>query len=410
MCFPVLRAQKNPANSNKTVLQNTADERIQDYLQLVNMGYSEREIFEDLGNANFLAKNYDSASFWYQKLIDLVGEDAISDSYQERYTFARHKAGIAPSTMAVSDKDWYSRIKEDYQIDKSPAADELTLTLAENYRVPEFAGNRNGLSTNDMKYLEQLVTAGLDREMVEEYSVKQSYHPPIAVTADGRTAYFSKAVSVKPLYGLFSKKQLLHKIYKAEKIAGEWRNIQEVNVCPKYASAMHPAVSKDGKRLFFASDMPGSYGKYDIYVADISSDGSMGYAKNLGEKVNTKKNDMYPNLVGEGLLFFASDGRDGYGGLDLYAAQVGSNSVGLAMNIGSPFNSKNDDFGLEVEPDQGIAYVMSNRGTNAASVQELVFTYKDDGKNSLAQNRKYNFAKLLPLDPNSGYSNTVYED
>ncbi len=207
---------------------------------------------------------------------------------------------------------------------------------------------------------------------------------------------------------MFSKKQPLTKIFKAQRVGDQWTNVEEVGVCPKYASALHPAISQDGKRLFFASDMPGTYGKYDIYVSDINRDGSLGMAKNLGAKVNTKKNDLYPSVVGDNILFFASDGRDGYGGLDLYAVQVASNQVGLAMNIGAPFNSRDDDFALMVEADQGLAYVVSNRGKQTADVKELVFSYGDKNKNSLAENRNQ-FLKLLPTDIDTGLSNTVFE-
>ena len=76
----------------------------------------------------------------------------------------------------------------------------------------------------------------------ERMAVQNAYMPPVSVTADGRTAYFSKAVFVKPLYGIFSKKQLVHKIFRADNVNGQWANIREVAVAPKYASAMHPAV------------------------------------------------------------------------------------------------------------------------------------------------------------------------
>ena len=131
-------------------------------------------------------------------------------------------------------------------------------------------------------------------------------------------------------------------------------------------------------------------------------------AKNLGTKVNTRKNDLYPSVVGDNLLFFASDGRDGYGGLDLFAVQVASNQVGLAMNIGAPFNSRDDDFALKVQADQGLAYVVSNRGKQTADVQELVFSYGDKKDNSLAENRN-KFIELLPTQIDTGYSNTVFE-
>jgi Tol biopolymer transport system component len=214
----------------------------------------------------------------------------------------------------------------------------------------------------------------------------------------------------KPLTGLFSKKQLRHKLYRADYVEGEWKNIQEVPVAPKYASAMHPAISKDGKRLFFASDMPGSFGQFDIYVADIQRDGSLGVAKNLGEKVNTRKNDLYPQLLDDQLLFFASEGHDGYGGLDLYAVQVASRRVGLAVNVGSPFNSGKDDYALRLKQEKGRAYVMSNRATQSNVVQELVFAYNSADNSRLADNGDYRFLELRPLENTTQYTNTVFED
>ena len=81
------------------------------------------------------------------------------------------------------------------------------------------------------------------------------YVPSMSITKDGKTAYFSKASYQKPLYGVFSKKELVHEIYRAEKINGEWTNITKMEVCPNHYSAKHPTVSEDGKRLFFASNM-----------------------------------------------------------------------------------------------------------------------------------------------------------
>ena len=129
-----------------------------------------------------------------------------------------------------------------------------------------------------------------------------------------------------------------------ENVNGTWKNAKKVSVAPKYASAKHPAVSADGKRLFFASNMRGSYGKYDIYVAEISSNGDAGVAKNLGPKVNTKEDELYPNLHNGTLLFFASAGRKGYGGLDLYATQVTRRNLTASVNLGSHINSKKDDY------------------------------------------------------------------
>jgi hypothetical protein len=410
-CAHVTAQQQKTTNTTQAKILE-ADKRMEDYLKLSNLGYTEKEIFEDLGNVNFLIENYKTAAFWYQKLIDLSGSEAVSQSYLERYKVSMHKAGIADYGDAVAQADWFSHIKEDYQIEKKASGKNRTPSLAKNERKPNFRTvtvDRPG----SMEALNEL--AGLSENQARPFEMDsrmpgQAYTPPVTVSADGKTAYFSKATYVQPEYGIFSKKDLVYKIYKAENINGQWMNVTEVGVCPKYASAIHPSISPDGKRLFFASDMPGSFGKFDIYVADIQKDGSVGIAKNLGEKVNTKKNDMYPNLAGGDLLFFASNGREGYGGLDLYAVQVGTRKVGLAVNIGAPFNSSHDDYAFNVKADKGVAIVMSNRGDLANEAQQMVFSVSEAQKGQPTHNRKNNFLELLPRDPNSIYTNIYYQD
>lgn len=404
-----MSAQSDRIADARHTASQEADKRVDDYLKLVKLGYSEREIYEDLGNVNFLTENYESAAFWYQKLVDLAGIRAIPESYQERYKYAMHKAGIIQYSEVVAQRDWVSRIKDDYQIERSSHAAQLTRSLAENYKMPEFGRNDAYPNTESLDALRALSEADLVQMQSERAAVQNAYLPPVSVTADGRTAYFSKAVFVKPLYGIFSKKQLVHKIFRAENINGQWGNVREVAVAPKYASAMHPAVSADGSRLYFASDMPGTFGKFDIYVADIGRDGSTGAPRNMGEKINTRKNDLYPSLAGGDILFFASDGHDGYGGLDLYAARVARRSVGLAINIGSPFNSMEDEFALNLQTEDGIAYVMSNRGAARDDIQQLVFSYFEAENNHVAENR-YSFKEILATEPSQSYANTMFED
>ncbi len=405
-----MSAQAPGREASHDVLRQEADKQIDDYLKLVKMGYSEQEIFEDLGNVNFLTGNFRTAAFWYQKLMDLLGGDHISRNYQERYMVALHKAGIRQFPELDMERDWYARIKEDYQIQKGPVVDKLTQSLAENYRKPEFLTKADGPSAEAMLRLQSYASPRKAELKGQKLGLQHAYNPPVALTADGRTAYFSRAVLEKPLTGLFSRKELRHKLYRADYVEGEWKNIQEVPVAPKYASAMHPTVSKDGKRLFFASDMPGSFGQYDIYVADIHRDGSLGVAKNLGAKVNTKRNELYPQLLDDELLFFASEGHEGFGGLDLYAVQVASKRVGLAVNVGSPFNSGRDEYALRLTEDKGRAYVMSNRATRNDVVQELVFAYNSPESSRLADNGDYRFLELRPVENTPRYTNAVFED
>ncbi|MEX0313086.1 MAG: hypothetical protein AB3N18_02840 [Allomuricauda sp.] len=241
-------------------------------------------------------------------------------------------------------------------------------------------------------------------------STLEGYIPSMSITLDGKTAYFSKTSEQKPMYGLFSKKELVHDIYRAENINGKWSNITKLKVCPKYASAKHPTVSEDGKRLFFASNMKGSYGKYDIYVADINADGSLGVSKNLGPKVNTKEDELYPNIYNSTLLFFASEGRDGFGGLDLYATQVSYNKLTPAVNLGSHINSSRDDYAIQLDIEKGESYVVSNRGHNH-TIEQTTISYRRqpmDGT-AVAYNDK-NLDAALNARSSNKYTSTSFED
>ena len=402
---------QQPREVNTTLTQKVeADKRIDDYLKLVKLGYSEQEIFEDLGNANFLMENYETAAFWYQKLIDLSDDHSISPSYYERYEFAMAKAQNASAPTMELKRDWVSAIKKDYQIKKENQRRYASASPVSKYREIDFAAINQSQSLDELK---QLVVASEREELAAARAAAKysdAYNPPIAVTADGRTAYFSKAVYIKPLYGVFSKKQKMYKIYKADRINGQWTNISEVAVCPKYASAVHPTISEDGKRLFFASDMPGSYGEYDIYVAELQSNGQFSSARNLGSKVNSVKDDLYPNLVNGTLLFFASNGRDGYGGLDLYAVQIAKNNLTLATNLGSPINSEEDDFSIALMTDRSMGYVMSNRGKAKEDIRQLVFSYSGSDEHALLKEADKEYLNLVNNNMSTGYTNTLFQD
>jgi hypothetical protein len=409
LCTTSMAQQQSTATKNNAK-SIEADKRIEDYLSLSKLGYTEKEIFEDLGNANFLAEKYDTAAFWYQKLIDLSGTAVIASSYMERYKVAMHKSGKADYGNELAQADWHAQIRDEYTSNKGYSRKNFNPEIAKNEKRSQFNEDEWSDSMEALYKLAGLTYKKVDISTPNAQLKGQPYTPPITVSADRKTAFFSKTTYVKPEYGIFSKKELVHKIYKAENINGKWMNVAELGICPKYASAMHPAISPDGQRLFFASDMPGSYGNYDIYVASIYKDGSVGIAKNLGHKVNTKKNELYPNLIGGDLLFFASNGREGYGGLDVYAVQVGERKVGMAVNVGTPFNSQHDDYALSLKTEQGLAMVMSNRGDLASEAQQLVFSVSDVQKNNVSTNKKNNFLELLPLDPNSIYTNIYYQD
>ncbi|WP_019669995.1 PD40 domain-containing protein [Eudoraea adriatica] len=377
-----------------------ANKRASNYQELLNLGYAENEIYEDLGNANFLSQNYETAVFWYKKLIAISEDGILNSGCSERYQFALQKVSGSVIAGTIHDKDWLAQIKSEYHVNNSIAdrgipVEELPNPVSESLEdlaQKVFEGENDAVVLND-----------------KTFNYKNAYKTPISVTADGNTAYFSKASFIQPKYGVFSKKQLVHKIYRAEKVNGRWKNIKEVALSPKYYSSMHPTVSKDGKRLFFASDMPGTFGKYDIYVSAINKDGSMGVAKNLGEKVNTKKNDLYPNLAGGTTLFYASDGHKGHGGLDVFMVQVFHKKVGWSVNLGSPINSNKDDFSISLTGN-GTGYVMSNRGNTEDAVQQVAFQFLKPKNDKQHDDGEYNFAEVFSTEVKANFASSVYED
>ncbi|MDO6601992.1 cell envelope biogenesis protein OmpA [Arenibacter palladensis] len=408
--FCSLSAQESKVSDYNNSDAYANSKRADKYQQLLKLGYKENEIFEDLGNANFLVENYEEAIFWYNKLIDAKTSSSTKASYYERYLFALKKIRSTGVESTSGDKDWLAQIKGDYQINKSPVENKTHPEKISKYRDFNFQQPEEPVVSREMT-LEDL---GLENEVASDIEDKEkykfAYNAPIAITADGRTAYFSKAVYTKPLYGVFSKKVLVHRIFKANKIKGEWQNIEEVALAPKHYSAIHPTISPDGSRLFFASNMPGTFGKYDIYVADIQNDGSFSTAKNLGQKVNTDDNDLYPKILGGSSLVFASEGRKGFGGLDVYMVQVDQRKVGTSVNLGTDINSVEDDFSILLTGNNGMGYVMSNRGESKSNPQKVAFTYSKEKRDRLLEKRQFNILESIDDKAQIHYSNTVFEE
>ena len=130
-------------------------------------------------------------------------------------------------------------------------------------------------------------------------------------------------------------------------------------------SVGHPAINKDGTKMFFISDMPSTFGKTDLFVVDINKDGTYGIPKNLGPTVNTKGMEMFPFIDHDNILYFSSDSRtNGMGGLDVYAVKIfDDNSVSEVLHLGKPVNSEADDFAyiLKNGDEKNEGYFSSNR-------------------------------------------------
>jgi outer membrane protein OmpA-like peptidoglycan-associated protein len=151
-------------------------------------------------------------------------------------------------------------------------------------------------------------------------------------------------------------------IMSAKKVdEGKWTDLEPLPFNSDAYSVAHPSLSADGKRLFFSSDMPGGFGGKDLYVS-FYEDNQWGPPINLGPKINTEGDELYPYYEPSGVLYFASDGHFGLGGQDIYKAEDrGLGEWGAPDNMGYPINTIADDFGIIIADGGSYGFFTSNR-------------------------------------------------
>ena len=175
----------------------------------------------------------------------------------------------------------------------------------------------------------------------------------VSFTPDGQTMYLTKARrEANAPTGV--------EIYTSQRSEAKWSAPVKYEITADTLSSYgHPAVSPDGRWLYFASDMPGGSGGLDIWRVNLNE--RRGSLENLGEWINTPGDEVFPYVRTDSLLYFASDGHPGYGGLDLFCARLMPSGGWQVTNMGKPVNSAGDDFGITfTEGENG--FFSSNRG------------------------------------------------
>ena len=220
---------------------------------------------------------------------------------------------------------------------------------------------------NDQPYLD-LYVAKINKETQElrdaikfSKKVNTKYHEAsVTFSPDNKSMYFTRNNFGKKLKR--DKKGVNHlKIYKSKKINGAWTEAIEVSFNSDDYSTGHPALSPDGKLLYFVSDMPGSIGQTDIFVVNVFSDGSFSEPRNLGPSINTERKEMFP-FVNDKKLYFSSNGHIGLGGLDVFEVAIDEEGGFLEVkNVGQPVNSNKDDFSYIVDEKTQRGFFASNR-------------------------------------------------
>ncbi|MFB9271177.1 MULTISPECIES: OmpA family protein [Flavobacteriaceae] len=197
-----------------------------------------------------------------------------------------------------------------------------------------------------------------------EGSVNTIHHDgPATFNSEGTKMYFSRN-NYYESKKINDSQGIMHVgIYSAELVNGKWENVKPINLNNPNYIVYHPSLSQDGKKLYFASDMPGGIGGTDIYVSDVLEDGTIGKPINLGNVINTEGNEAFPFIYNdEDLLYFSSDGHVGLGLMDVFAAvKDENNKIVNVINLGEPINSKKDDFAYNLSKDGFKGFISSNR-------------------------------------------------
>ena len=398
---------KTTEKANKKFENYSYAEAIVGYEDLVEQGLTKEEIFKNLGDANYNNANYKEAANWYSKLFAMENastdpdnmyryaqslksskEYEASDLWMQKYQMAR--SADVRSKKILDNPDYMKKIENNsgrYTVknlainseasDFSPAfkGEELVFSTArDSGMVSKIIHSWNNKPFTNL-YTAKTSANGNFGAVTKLSSLNKKTHETSAVfTKDGSTVYFTRNNSNN---GNFSRDEAgisRLKIYRADLNNKQWSNITELPFNGDNFSTAHPALSPDERKLYFASDMEGTIGASDIFVVAINEDGSFGTPKNLGSEINTEARETFPFISASNVLYFASDGHPGLGGLDVFATQIDDLDNLYIVNVGKSINSEQDDFSYIINEETSKGYFTSNRDGGQGSDDIYGFT------------------------------------
>jgi outer membrane protein OmpA-like peptidoglycan-associated protein len=357
------------------------------YENVVKNGQGTPEIFEKLANVYYDNASYIQANKWFEKLYKLNPNMKSEDHFRYSNTLKatanfvesekqlklfeqanpnQIRAKLLKSKNALMSNFTFSNLKS-LSIN-SDASDYGTVikgdTLLFSSSRGQILSDKISLRTGQYSTNFYETVKGKDGEYstpklfsLDSYSIFNEATP--AFSSDGKVMYYTQNFFVND-----SKDKLVNagfKLYKSILKKGIWENKECITFSQKDSVKMaHPSISPDGKFLYFASDMPGTYGASDLFRIAINQDGSFGEINHLSDKINTEGRESFPFITENNNLIFASNGHPGMGGLDLYSIDL-SNPNAEVISLGPLVNSAFDDFALVLNRDRNKGFFTSNR-------------------------------------------------
>lgn len=230
--------------------------------------------------------------------------------------------------------------------------------------------------------------------------INQRYHDgPATFSSDFNTMYFSR-VEVEKKGKFKNKNNIAHnKIYMSRMENNEWTEPEPFIYNSDEYSVANPYLSPDGKFLYFVSDMSGGYGATDIYYCQRDGD-NWGRPINMGPNVNTFATEKFPNMDTAGNFYFASDGYQGFGGLDICVALKRGGKYEQAKPMKYPFNSPTDDFGIVFLNEGRSGYFSTNRYDGGSGDDDIFyFNLDEDNVDSTLVTSVYTIGYRPPMPP-----------
>jgi len=365
------------------------------YERVAAKGYKDEKMFQKLGNAQYFNAELEKASKWYAELFAMnadqepeyyyrysqclksVGDYVQADQMLEQ--FNKRSGNDKRAKLFVQKRNYLEEIKANsgrFKIDDAginSAYSDYGSSFFGNKLVFTSARDTGGVSKNVFKWTNQSFTnlyssdvsssGTLEAPKLFDDGLNSKFHESTPVfTKDGKTVYFTRNNFLDGKKGKDDKKTTLLKLYKATLEDSSWKQTVELPFNNNQYSVAHPALSLDNKTLYFASDMPGTFGQSDLYKVVINDDGSFGTPVNLGPTINTEGRETFPFISEDNELYFASDGHPGLGGLDVFVSKMAQDgSFGEVKNVGAPINGPQDDFAFLMDSKTRNGFFTSNR-------------------------------------------------
>ena len=363
----------------------------QAYQKVLKKGTTDVYVFERLANCYYFINDTKKAEMYYKRVAK--SKDANPETiynyaqtlkangkFSDYNTWMKNFAKLSPNDTRVKEfmknPNYIPKIMDDMARYTATNMEDINSEYADFGGIVYgkdfyFASGRNTsrktYQWNEEPYLEIYKATNVGGTMKNAEllngDVNTKYHESNAViSADGKRMYFDRNDYFEGDYDKSANGINQINLYYAENIDGKgWSGVVSAPFNNNEYSTGHPALSQDGKTLYFVSDMPGGKGGSDIYMVAINSDGSLGTPERLGDNINTEGKELFPYIDSNGTLYFSSNGHMGIGGLDVFYAEAQGDGFDVVNNLGKGVNSSADDFAYKYDPTSQSGYVSSNR-------------------------------------------------